>query len=90
MRKKEPASLRVARALDVPLDVISDVPRIEFMGHSSLNIENFRGILEYSETCIKVNTTVGIVEISGEDILIESITDEGVTAKGKFTGMRFI
>ena len=60
------------------------------MGHSSVNIENFRGILDYNEDCIKVNTTVGIVEISGEDIQIESITDESVTVKGKFTGMRFV
>lgn len=90
MKKKENASLSVARALDVPLDVICDVPRIEFMGQSSVNIENFRGILDYSESCIKINTTVGIVEISGEEILIESITDEGVIAKGKFLQMRFL
>lgn len=90
MKKKEPASFRVARALDMPLDVICDVPRIELMGNSSVNIENFRGILDYSEKCIKINTTVGIVEINGEDILIESITDESIMLKGEFTGIRFV
>ena len=90
MRKKEPVSERLAKALDVPLDVISDVPRIEFIGKSSVNIENFRGVLDYGENCIKVNTTVGIIEITGTDIMIESITDEGITVKGVFAGMRFI
>ena len=90
MRKKESASERIAKALDMPLDVMCDVPRIEIMGNSGVVVENFRGILDYNETCLKVNTTIGIAEISGENIIIESITDEAVTVKGSFVGMRFI
>ena len=90
MLKKESAKERIAKVLDMPLDVMCDVPRIEFMGNIRLSVENFRGVLDYNENCIKVNTTVGIVEINGESIVIESITDEAITIKGKFNGMRFI
>ena len=90
MKKKQPAAERFTKALDIPLDVMLDLPKIEFSGRSGVTVENFRGILDYCENCLKVNTRIGIVEISGENIVIESITDEEVVVNGHFSGMRFI
>ncbi len=90
MRKKESGRERIADALDVPLDVVCDLPRIEIIGTSRASIENFRGILDYDESCIKVNTTAGIVKISGDDIFIESITDDGIMIKGTIRNAEFI
>ena len=90
MKKKEQKVQRIADALDVPLNVLSDIPRIELMGKSSLSIENFRGILDYGENSVKVNTTVGIVEIKGQNLFIESITDEGILIKGSIESIVFI
>lgn len=90
MKKKADKAQRIADALDVPLNVLSDIPRIELMGKSNLSIENFRGILDYSENSVKVNTTVGIVKIEGKDFFIESITDEGLVIKGSMESITFI
>ncbi len=90
MKKKEQKVQRIADALDVPLNVLSDIPRIELMGKSNLSIENFRGILDYGENSVKVNTTVGIVEIKGQNLFIESITDEGILIKGSIESIVFI
>ncbi len=89
MKKKEVLAQRVADALDVPLDVLCDVPRIEMVGKSSIRIENFRGILDYTETRLTVNTNAGILEIDGSNIFIESITDEDLTLKGELNGLFF-
>lgn len=90
MRKKEQRAARVAQALDLPLDVICDIPRTEIMGNTEINVENFRGILDYNENCIKINTTVGIIKIDGDDLFIDSITDEGAFVKGRIIRLEFI
>lgn len=90
MKKKEQRASRIAKTLDLPLDVICDIPRTEIMGNSEISIENFRGILDYNENCIKINTTIGIVKIDGDDLFIDSITDEGAFVKGRIIRLEFI
>lgn len=90
MKKKESRAERIASALDLPLDIMCDVPRTEILGRTSVNIENFRGILDYNENCVKVNTTVGILKIDGDGLFIESITDEGLTVKGSVIRLEFV
>lgn len=90
MKKKETGAERIASALDMPLDVIGNFPRTEIIGKSSVCIENFRGILDYSENSVKVNTTVGIIKIDGDGLYIESITDEGIYIKGTIIRMEFV
>ena len=90
MRKKEPRAARIAEALDLPLDIICDIPRTEIMGNTSINVENFRGILDYNESCVKINTTFGIIKIEGDELFIESITDDGAFIKGKIIRVEFI
>ena len=90
MKNKETRAQRISAALDLPLDVLCDIARIEIMGKSDGGIENIRGILDYNENCVKVNTTVGILKIDGEDLFIESITDEGIIIKGLIKGVEFL
>ncbi len=90
MRKKESRVQSVAEALDLPLDVISDIPRSEIMGNCQLSIENIRGILDYNESCIKINTTVGIMKIEGDELLIDNISDESIFIKGRIIRIEFI
>ena len=91
MKKKSgEKAMRIADALDLPLDVMCDVPRTEIMGKERINIENFRGILDYNENCVKINTTSGIIKIDGDGLLIESITDEGVCIKGTVIRLEFV
>ena len=90
MKKKEKKAQHIAEALDLPLDVICDIPRSEIMGNTQINIENIRGILDYNESCIKINTTVGIIKIEGDELFIESISDESTFVKGRIIRIEFI
>lgn len=90
MRKKDRGAAKIAEALDMPLDVICDIPRTEIMGNTEISIENFRGILDYNESCIKINTTIGIIKIEGDELYIDSITDEGAFVKGRIIRLEFI
>lgn len=90
MKKKEKRAQSIAEALDLPLDVISDVPRSEIMGNCQLSVENIRGVLDYNENSIKVNTTVGIIKIDGDELFIDSISDESIFIKGRIIRVEFI
>ena len=87
MAKKNRA-VRVSEALDVPLDAVCDLPRIELVGSSELNVENLRGILDYDENSL--NTRAGIIKIDGSDLVLTSVTDENVCVKGSIIRIEFI
>lgn len=90
MKRKEKKAQHIAEVLDLPLDVVCDIPRTEIMGNSQVNVENIRGILDYNESCIKINTTVGIVKIDGDELFIESISDESASVKGRIIRIEFV
>ncbi len=90
MKKKENRAQRVADMLDLPLDVVADIPRVELLGKSEVWVENIRGILDYNENCVKINTTIGILKIDGDEMMIESISDESVNIKGIVIRMEFV
>lgn len=90
MKKKRDKIQSIAEALDLPLDVISDIPHSEIMGNCQIIIENIRGILDYNENCIKINTTVGIIKIDGDGLLIDNISDESIFIKGRIVRLEFI
>ncbi|MBE7034092.1 MAG: sporulation protein YqfC [Ruminococcaceae bacterium] len=90
MKKKGNRIQNIAEALDFPLDVISDIPRSEIMGNCQLSIENIRGVLDYNENCIKINTTVGIIKIDGDELFIDNISDENIFVKGRIIRLEYI
>lgn len=90
MKRKEKKVQQIADALDLPLDVMCDIPRSEIMGNSQISIENIRGILDYNESCIKINTTVGIMKIDGDKLFIDSISDESASVKGRIIRIEFV
>lgn len=89
-KKSTDKASRVADALDLPLDVLCDLPKIEITGQKKISIENPRGILDYNENCVKINTTSGIVKIDGDELFLESITDEGVMINGTIIRIEFV
>ena len=90
MKNKESGAERIAEALDLPIDALCDLPKVELIGKSHINVENFRGILDYDEDSVKINTTVGIIKIDGDGIFIDSITDDGLFLKGTFYRIEFV
>jgi len=90
MIKKEKRAERIADVFDLPLDVVCDVPKCELVGNCQLCIENIRGVLDYTENCIKVNTTVGIIKIDGDELLIDSISDNSIFIKGMIVRIEYV
>ena len=49
----------------MPKDVVLGVPVLSMLGREELYIENYRGILEYTEELIRVQTKKGQIKVTG-------------------------
>ena len=56
---------KITQFLEMPEEVMTDKPKITVMGFEEVAIENYKNILEYDEIFIKVNTYIGVINISG-------------------------
>ena len=74
---------RMADAANLPKDVVLGVPILTLTGHYEVNIENYRGILEYTEQLIRINVRSGQIRITGKSLEINynTTTDMKITGK---------
>lgn len=78
-----------AQFLDLPKDVIFDVPRFTMIGNMQLYIENHRGVMEFSEHLLKLRLTTGHVEIEGNHLVIRAILPEEVLIEGEIARVTY-
>ena len=78
---------RITSALNLPKEVTLDYPKITVIGEESVIIENHKGILEFSEDIIKLNTKLYILKIEGQKLNIRFITNDEMEIVGKRTGI---
>lgn len=88
MRKKHKNNLRkIDQILEMPQEVYSDIPKVIITGFNEMIIENFKGILEYEEFFIRINTHIGIININGFGLNLENMTNDDIKVKGKIESM---
>ena len=69
---------RMADAANLPQDVV-----LTLTGHYEVNIENYRGILEYTEQLIRINVRSGQIRITGKSLEINYYTTTDMKITGK-------
>lgn len=74
---------RMADAVNLPKDVVLGVPILTLTGHYEVNIENYRGILEYTEQLIRINVRSGQIRITGKSLEINYYTTTDMKITGK-------
>jgi sporulation protein YqfC len=74
---------RIEKMLEIPDEVCKDVPKITISGFETMIIENYRGILEYEEFFVRINTSLGILNINGFKLELENMTDDDLKITGK-------
>lgn len=69
--------------LEIPKEVYSNTPNFIITGFEDMIIENYKGILEYEDYYIRVNTCIGIVNIHGINLRLEKMTEDNIKITGK-------
>lgn len=74
---------KIDKILEMPKEIYLDIPKITLIGFDEVIIENFKGILEYEEYYVKINTSLGVLDINGFDLKLENMTNDDIKVSGK-------
>ena len=90
MRKKREKNIagKISGILDVPLDMVADVPRITMNDNRELTVENYKSIESYEPEEICLRSKQYRIVISGRNLQIIAITDEEILVKGVIFGVK--
>lgn len=80
---------RITDAAGMPKDVILGVPIISVIGQNEASIENYRGILEYTDKFIRIQTKLGKIHVTGRGLQIEHYNNDEMKITGHITIIEF-
>jgi len=69
--------------LSLPREIALDKTMITLMGRGEVNIENYKSILEFSDTKIRLRTKEGDLEVLGERLKMSQATAEDIVITGR-------
>lgn len=72
----------ISETLELPKDVVLDLPKIIMIGNIQVNISNHKGIIEYTQETLRVNSTIGVIKISGSKMELKTILSEEIIVIG--------
>ena len=72
----------LSEVLELPKDIVMDLPKITMIGNIQLNLSNHKGIIEYTQSTIRLNTRSGVVKVTGEEMEIKTILSEEIIIIG--------
>ena len=86
MRRK---ARKLGEILEIPVELSTNNPKITIVGFERLLIENYKGILEYQDYFVRVNTYIGIININGFNLQLEEMTSDDLLVIGKIENVDF-
>lgn len=92
MRKKKLQDVKstVSEMFELPKEITLNMPKISLIGNNQMLVENHRGIIEYTPNLIRVNSTVGVIRIQGNELKLRNIATEDIMINGGIKSMKFI
>ena len=81
--------IRLSKVLEMPEEIISTVPKVTTLGFEKLLEENYKNILEYQDFFIRINTSIGIININGMGLKMGEMTTDDIVIEGKIDSIDF-
>lgn len=80
---------RITDAAGMPKDVLFGVPIVTVTGQNEACVENYRGILEYTDKLIRIQTKLGRIHVLGRNLQIEYYTNDEMKIVGHITTIEY-
>jgi sporulation protein YqfC len=99
VRKKEKPSIedsktgtreKIANALELPKEIVLNLPKVILVGNKSVVIQNYKGIFLFEDDTVKINTCSGIVAVHGRKLKIIEINTEDLCVEGRIKSVEFM
>lgn len=78
-----PITRKLSFVLELPKEIVLDLPKITLLGNEELLIENHKGIMQYSMEFMRVSTKCGMLIIEGQSLILKIITADNIHINGK-------
>ena len=73
---------KVTGLLSLPKEIALNLPLIMATGRGEVNIENYKNLVEFTDTKIRVNTSAGVLAIEGTGLILKQVTTEHILITG--------
>lgn len=80
----------LAHYLELPKDLVLDLPRVTIIGDIQVFVENHRGIIEYTPERVRVSTSLGELYIEGTGLALRNIFPEEIGVDGKIRAVTLL
>ncbi len=80
----------MAQKMDLPQDVMMDLPRITMIGQIHIYIENHRGLITFTDKELRLLLKQGQLQIKGKSFVIKTILPEEILLEGKIDQVIYI
>lgn len=80
---------KLSEHLEIPNDVMFNLPKVTLVGNVQMYVENHKGIIEYTPTTIRIAVILGEIEIVGADLIIQSITQDEIHISGEILSLKY-
>jgi sporulation protein YqfC len=80
----------LVQKVELPADVVMDLPRITMIGQLHIYIENHHGVLAFSDQELRLLLKQGELLIKGNDFVLKTILPEEILLEGKIDQVMYI
>ena len=80
----------VTEALELPKEIMLNLPLISLVGREEVTIENYKGILEYSEETVRIGTAAGVLRLEGSGLCLKQLSAECIVVTGRIENLSFL
>ncbi len=80
----------LTKQIDLPVDVLMDLPRITLVGQVHIYIENHRGLLVFTDKEVRLLLKHGQLLIKGQSFVIKTILPEELLLEGIIEQVTFL
>ena len=80
----------VTEALELPKEIMLNLPLISLVGREEMTIENYKGILEYGEEMVRIGTAAGVLRLTGKGLCLKQLSGECMVVTGKIENLSFL
>ena len=87
--EREQIREKLASAASMPKDVVLGAPIITITGITEVCVENYRGIIEYTDCLVRLQTKDGQLRLTGKRLNIEYYTNDEMKITGIIEGLVF-
>lgn len=81
---------QVTRALQLPVGALTGAAQFQMSGNREVIVEGCKGVLEYDDKVIRINTGKMVTSFQGRGLCIKCLTPDSLVIEGFITSIEFV